>query len=324
MQRLDSRSILTYSVAGRGRLGQNVDPAPQSSSMQQLSIGAVAKLTDIPAHTLRKWETRHGIATPMRSPTGRRVYTAEQVEMLRLIKLLVDRRHALAQLGQLTLPELEELADLHAPDPPQARRLGLIGPNVCHLLLANDRVVERYDDDPGEWANSGNRCDTVVIETPALSEAACERLLQLGASGMRIIVVYQFASRKQLHRLVSADIICTQAPLQDTDLLNLLDDNGSTTTQHTTPARFTTQELARIAALTPSLECECPNHIAQLLMDIAAFEHYSEQCVDTDPEEKALHEQLSAISAQARRLFEDALIAVTRADGLTLNLRDES
>ena len=76
--------------------------------MQQLSIGAVAQLTQIPAHTLRKWESRHGIATPLRSDTGRRIYTQEHVEQLQLIKALVGRGHALAHLAELSIEQLRE------------------------------------------------------------------------------------------------------------------------------------------------------------------------------------------------------------------------
>ncbi|MDG2278761.1 MAG: hypothetical protein P8L31_12435, partial [Pseudomonadales bacterium] len=76
---------------------------------------------------------------------------------------------------------------------------------------------------------------------------------------------------------------------------------------------------ARIAALSPNIACECPNHIAKLLMDISSFERYSEQCVETDPDERALHAQLGDISTKARRLFEDALLAVATTDGLHLN-----
>ena len=81
--------------------------------MQHYSIGAVSKLTNIPAHTLRKWESRHGIANPLRSPTGRRVYTDEQVERLKLIKHLVAAGHALAHLAALDDSALSDLAKQH-------------------------------------------------------------------------------------------------------------------------------------------------------------------------------------------------------------------
>ena len=57
----------------------------------KLSIGAVSQLTGVSQHTLRKWESRHGIGIPERSETGRRVYSRETVGQLRAIKGLLDQ-----------------------------------------------------------------------------------------------------------------------------------------------------------------------------------------------------------------------------------------
>ena len=78
--------------------------------MEQLTIAAVARLAGVPAHTLRKWESRHGIGTPQRTPTGRRVYDMSHVELLRLIRLLSDNGHSLTHLAALDLEGLKSLA----------------------------------------------------------------------------------------------------------------------------------------------------------------------------------------------------------------------
>ena len=57
--------------------------------MERLTIGAVANLTGVPTHTLRKWESRHSIVTPNRSESGRRFYTNEHVQRLLLVKRLM-------------------------------------------------------------------------------------------------------------------------------------------------------------------------------------------------------------------------------------------
>ena len=51
-------------------------------------IGAVARLTGLSDHTIRVWERRYGAVVAARSASGRRVYVAEDVEKLRLLKLL--------------------------------------------------------------------------------------------------------------------------------------------------------------------------------------------------------------------------------------------
>jgi MerR family transcriptional regulator, light-induced transcriptional regulator len=48
----------------------------------ELSIGAVSRLTGIPAPTIRSWERRHQLPTGRRSPSGYRRYTRADVEVL--------------------------------------------------------------------------------------------------------------------------------------------------------------------------------------------------------------------------------------------------
>ena len=70
--------------------------------MERLTIGAVANLTGVPTHTLRKWESRHSIVTPNRSESGRRFYTNEHVQRLLLVKSCC-RAPASSQQGPLVL-----------------------------------------------------------------------------------------------------------------------------------------------------------------------------------------------------------------------------
>lgn len=291
--------------------------------MQQFSIGAVSRLTGIPAHTLRKWESRHGIAIPIRTETGRRAYTQDHVDQLRLVKTLVGRRHALSQLAGLPLPELQALASLHEDPPAQqaeTTQVALIGPTLNHLLLANPHVVSRS---PRRVEDAEipppEKCDTLIIESDTLPTRLAERLIAWANEGRTVIAVYRFTSRPVLKRLEDAGVLLAQAPITDQTLARLLTFAPPSSDTAPSLAKFSPEELARVAALTPSVSCECPNHIAKLLMEISSFERYSEQCIDQDPTEQALHGQLRDISAQARVLFEDALVAVATADGLRLN-----
>ena len=56
------------------------------------SIGAVARMLEIPAATIRNWEERYVTIVPERSPGGHRLYSREQVEQLRFIAAQVDAR----------------------------------------------------------------------------------------------------------------------------------------------------------------------------------------------------------------------------------------
>ena len=51
----------------------------------RLKIGAVARLTGLSAHNLRKWEERYGAVSPHRTGSGERLYTRDDVRRLILI-----------------------------------------------------------------------------------------------------------------------------------------------------------------------------------------------------------------------------------------------
>lgn len=297
--------------------------------MQNLTIGAVAKLTRIPAHTLRKWESRHGIAKPDRTETGRRIYTQAHVEQLRLVRDLMSAGHALAHLAGLSTPELKELLGQHAEAQvaTEVSGLYLIGPNVSRLLTASSpgrrAAITRYSGESSDWLtgpkdSAADENAAFVLECATLPDATFERIADLARRSAKVVVVYTFANRATLTRLQQAGIAAIPAPAHEADLIKLVDPVETESDDAPRRHRFSTEELARIASLSPGIACECPNHIAKLLMDISAFEQYSLECTDKDPQERALHEQLGNISARARALFEDALVQVAFVDGLAI------
>ncbi|HEY8644261.1 MAG TPA: MerR family transcriptional regulator [Gaiellaceae bacterium] len=54
------------------------------------SIGAVARMLDLSAATIRTWETRYGYVIPQRSEGGQRLYSRDQADQLRFVKDEVD------------------------------------------------------------------------------------------------------------------------------------------------------------------------------------------------------------------------------------------
>ena len=78
-----------------------------SSESANLKIGAVARLTGISVHTLRKWEDRYAAVQPRRTEGGERVYTRPDLKRLALIKRLSDAGLSLREIATLTLEELE-------------------------------------------------------------------------------------------------------------------------------------------------------------------------------------------------------------------------
>jgi len=74
-----------------------------------MPIGTVERDTGLRKDTLRVWERRYGFPRPDRDDHGERIYPAEQVERLRLVKQLIDRGH---RPGRLFAASEQELAAL--------------------------------------------------------------------------------------------------------------------------------------------------------------------------------------------------------------------
>ncbi|HEY2958445.1 MAG TPA: response regulator [Actinomycetota bacterium] len=76
------------------------------SSRPVYGIGAVARMLDIPAATLRTWEERYGLPVPERSPGGQRLYTRDQVDQLRFVKSQLAQGMAPADAHRLLADRL--------------------------------------------------------------------------------------------------------------------------------------------------------------------------------------------------------------------------
>lgn len=82
----------------------------EPSTAVMSSISDVERDTGVPKETLRVWERRYGFPQPGRDANGERLYPAEQVARLRLVKRLLDMGYRPGKIMQLSGEELAELA----------------------------------------------------------------------------------------------------------------------------------------------------------------------------------------------------------------------
>jgi PAS domain S-box-containing protein len=92
------------------------------SDATRFTIGEVAAMVGMSAHTIRAWEKRYQILTPQRTASGQRRYTMADVELLQQVRLAVSSRHLSLKLavglaqGRVVEP-LEAPADSSEPVP---------------------------------------------------------------------------------------------------------------------------------------------------------------------------------------------------------------
>ena len=79
-----------------------------NSDQPLYSIGAAARMLDVPASTLRAWEERYGIVKPTRSEGSQRLYSRAQIEQLKYVKAQLDSGVSAADAHRVLGQELAQ------------------------------------------------------------------------------------------------------------------------------------------------------------------------------------------------------------------------
>lgn len=84
------------------------------------------------------------------------------------------------------------------------------------------------------------------------------------------------------------------------------------------PPRFTAAQLARLMEISSAVDCECPNHLSELVFSLSAFEAYARRCEGKTPADAELHADLALFAAHARAVMERALERVMEHEEISL------
>lgn len=326
-------------------------PETPGSERQTFGIGAVAKLTGLSDHTIRVWERRYEAVVAQRAPNGRRVYTTADIERLNLLKMLTDRGLSIGRIAGESTDELrrrvESIAELTATPAPSRINVGILGdflPAKIHRhegdlspvnFVIADTSAERFAADITQQP-----VDVLILELPVIDDESVKQLQDLmAASGARrAALVYGFARTQDVERLKGAGTLLLRAPIGIDELRAaivsayeaprvsratkrqkkplVLDEDWAMGVE-VEPRRFSQEQLAALANVSSTIECECPHHLADLVADLTAFEIYSANCASRNDEDAALHRYLHQTTAHARVMIERALERVVEAEGLS-------
>jgi hypothetical protein len=322
--------------------------------------GAVARMLHMPVATLRVWERRYGLTRPETSPSGQRLYSAEDVRRLALVKQLTDLGHAIGSLASLDMPQLQQVARLHAQAlppshehdapgpaapvlPARAWRIAVIGvalgtrlqrPALFRRIGASVVLLGPFVDAAQAAGALGvSDLDAVLIHEPQLhggSMAAVDAAAPAFA-GLPKAVLYGFASDAVCEALAGAGTALLREPQPDAVLVQWLQGLAIAAIAHRAAAaapaaatqpvparRWNDAALAEFAGRSSTIACECPRHVAELLMQLSHFEGYSADCEHRNAADAELHAYLRRVAASARARFESALEQVALHEGLML------
>ena len=328
------------------------DPSLRSSNATYRS-GVAARLAGVPVETLRVWERRYGVIRPRKSSSGQRLYSADDVRRLTLIKQLLDLGHPIGAVATMqtenliqmfSAPDISRAIDnVSARSPSPTLRVVLVGPTVSSSRyresLLRDRsgvvlaIVGFSMTAEGLTSSLKNAtADLVIIETPTPNQeslVAINRLTGLFGAA-KAIVLYRFAPSSVIRNLRLAGHSVAHTLSDTTELATLCRtllpwpqprmENALATVdpRKALAPRFDERTLAAFAEASSKVYCECPRHLVELVISLSTFERYSAECVSRSPDDAELHRDLQQTAAQARSLIEDAIARVAVKEGLSL------
>jgi len=321
--------------------------------------GAVARMLRMPVATLRVWERRYGLTQPALSQSGQRLYSADDVRRLALIKQLKDLGHAIGSLAPLDMVHLQRVAATHAQalatsqkhefsdapalPPVRAWRLAVIGaalgtrlqrPVLLRKLGRPVALLGPFDNAAqAAGALQGSDVDALLIHEPHLNvdwlasiDAAAPAL-----SGVPKAVLYGFANDAVCEALATVGTALLREPQPDAVVAQWLcglsmaavaprpaADMSALATESVPPRRWDDTALADFAGRSTTVACECPRHVAELLLQLAHFEAYSAECEHRSGADAELHAYLRKVASSSRVRFEAALEHVALHEGLLL------
>ena len=196
------------------------------------SIGAVARMLETPAATLRNWEERYGRIVPERSLGGHRLYSRDQVEQLRFIVAQVA--------GGLSAADAHRLLEEPAEGAPSATsEVRADGTRLMVLLAERDPIVAELEEfflrtegyevssafasDEAEQHWRETRPQLAIVELMidgGLGAELCQRLKQQGAGA--ILAISVLAARDAA--LAAGADAFLQKPLDPLELVSTVKD----------------------------------------------------------------------------------------------------
>ena len=317
-------------------------PTADAASDGLYRIATVSKLTGIPVPTIRVWESRHAVVQPTRNAGNVRLYRRADVERLVLVKAAVDAGHAISTVAALTDRQIKARVSSAPAQTVKARQAGcrvLVSGTALAAVLKTawqarsdvrvQGVLPALPTLSDVEFDSVPSVDAVIVEVPAVNNALPAMLRQLRAATQApiIIVVYGFANRQVLARLDAANVIALAAPTDPAQLaricqLGLAIEAAPPTAfsqmlmHSTAPQRYSDAFLHQLSQMPSKVQCECPNHLADLLMKLTAFERYSLECESLNVKDAAMHAMMYSASGHCRAFLEEVLRRLMAHEGI--------
>ena len=305
----------------------------------QYRIATVSQLTGIPAPTIRVWESRHAVVQPVRSKGNVRLYRRADIERLLLVKAAVDAGHAISTVAGLSDKQIKARFQVQPAAAEKAAKVccsvrvyGMAMASVLETAWKARTDVRVQTSFPALAAcvpASLPLVDAVVVDAPVLRNDLLVALRQLrtGERAPVVIVVYGFGNRQVLSKLDNANIIALAAPVDPAQIARICQLGlpiypapanafSQLLMRAAAPRRYADEFLYQLSQLPSKMQCECLNHLADLLRKLNAFEHYSLECESLNIKDAAIHAMVFSACGHCCELLEVVLQRLLAHEGI--------
>jgi DNA-binding transcriptional MerR regulator len=305
--------------------------------------GVVAHIVGMPANTLRVWERRYGLQCSQLDGQGHRLYSADDVQRIASLRQLTLQGHAIGVVAGLTQDALSdllstqdqvrEIAQTLAQPVRSARQLLVVGAALATRInraapRRQLRIVATLNGLPEALAADGaagtaGPADALLLHLPSLHTQQVEEIAAAAKARAlpRVLVVYGYSNSQALRRCAELGLQPWRDTHNDRSLVGwILECLGASRSAPPaapavasgeqaplTPPQYDESTLVDWATRKTEVACECPAHVAELLLRLQQFEAYSADCEHRSDEDRQLHERLHQLAGTARLLFERAM-----------------
>ena len=313
-------------------------------------IGAVSSLSGVPTPTLRVWEVRYATFTPLKTQGRHRLYSDDDVLKATLLKRLTEQGHAISNIANLSSQALNNLLmqqqssnriQVHRQLEDRTISMAIVGLALAGRIESKKftlsfnnheiKVADIFNDlSDALGAEFEQPTQILLIKTNSLHagiEVDIHKLAQR-CQALQVIVLYNYGQQNIIESMKFSGMIVRREPISDSDLADLINSvllvgaeqkNSGFVVGAVIPQRkYSDATLAKVAAISSNVLCECPRHVAEIIAQLASFEQYTHECLNKSTEDAHLHAHLSSVSGSARALFESALEMVAKHEGIEL------
>ena len=281
------------------------------------------------------------------------MYGEEDLLRATLLKQLSDQGYAISTIAPLAVAELNDLRQKQSGQKGSATStahnrsvsLAIVGlalagqventafaTHLQNVQLAATGVYQSIE--AARQTPPTTSPDIFLMKINTLHEIVVHEILQAARAmrAIQIVVLYNYGREQVVRTMRELGMIVRREPVSDYELAELINSVlvvdatqqlSETSTSITIPARkYSDQVLKKIGGISTNVLCECPRHVAEIIAQLASFEQYSQECLNTSAEDAHLHAYLSSVSGSARALFEQALEKVAHHEGIDLSASD--